>query len=355
MDEVAVLERLVREYSPSGAEERAVREFCRIAVGLGYRARMDRAGNGIALRGRGRPRIVFLGHIDTVPGRIPVGRRHGRVIGRGAVDAKGALAAALVAGSDFAGPGSLEVIASVGEETDSRGARALSRRRGVDAVIAGEPNRWDGVGVGYKGCFRLAATFRGPARHLSSPYPTSADRALEWVARLRASAFPAPNASPFRSLVMKVAGVRTEVATRDATTVTIDVRLPPGTSFRNVLALVPRARGEPELRSIARIEPWESDARSPAVAALVAAIRAEGARPTLWRKAGTSDLNLVAPAWKCPAAVYGPGDPHLDHTAHEALSERDLARAVRVLRRAFGTLAQGGTVTGGSARAPRRP
>jgi len=354
VDDVEVLERLVRAPSPSGAEAPAVREFCRIAARLGYRARIDRAGNGIAGTGRGRPRTVFLGHIDTVPGRLPVGRHRGRLHGRGAVDAKGALAAALVAGQGFPGPGTLEVVACVGEETDSRGALHRLRRSPADAVIAGEPNRWDGVGVGYKGCLRVAARFDGPARHVSSPFPTSADRALAWVGRLASGAVPTPGASPFRSLTSKVMSVRTENGPRDATTITVDIRLPPGASTREVLARLPRDRGAPVLRTIARIEPWETTTSDPVVEALVAAIRAEGARPTLWRKTGTSDVNLVASAWGCPAAVYGPGDPHLDHSARESLAEAELRRSVRVLRAAFTRLAAGGA-RGGSARGPPRP
>ena len=35
---------------------------------------------------------MLLGHIDTVPGRVPVRREGGRLYGRGAVDAKGPLA-----------------------------------------------------------------------------------------------------------------------------------------------------------------------------------------------------------------------------------------------------------------------
>ncbi len=342
MDEVEVLARLVGEYSPSGAEEPAVREFCRIAVRLGYRARLDAAGNGIAVRGHGPPRIVFLGHIDTVPGRLPTLVRRGRVHGRGSVDAKGPLAAALVAGREFDGPGTLEILAAVGEETDSRGAGHLARRRGIDFAIAGEPNRWDGVGVGYKGCLRVVATFDGPSRHLTSPFPTSADRALAWADAARQAVPPPSGPSAFRSITLKIAGVRTDTGRRDVTHVTVDLRLPPGTSVREALGLLPRPSPRPEIRPVARIEPWEVAAPSPVVAALIASIRAEGGRPTLWRKGGTSDLNVVAPAWACPAAVYGPGDPHLDHTAQESLSIAELRRSVRVLRGAFGRLAASG-------------
>jgi len=342
VDEVEVLERLVAETSPSGSEESAVREFGRIARGLDYAVRIDRAGNGIAVRGRSRPRIVFLGHIDTVPGRVPMGRKRGRISGRGSVDAKGALAAALVAGSSWTGPGRLEIIAAVGEETDSRGARFLRSKRGVDAVIAGEPNRWDGIGVGYKGCLRVEATFDQPARHLTAPQPTSSDRALGWATAVRAAYAEAPDTPSFRTRTVKMASFRTEVARRDTTRVTVDLRLPPGTRCADAMAGLPRTGRAPELRVVSRIEPWETGTATPVVRALIRAIRAEGARPTLWRKSGTSDLNLVAPAWGCPAAVYGPGDPHLDHTARESLSERELRRSVRVLERAFADLASPG-------------
>src|SRR5579863_2292971 len=69
MDEGQILERLVAHYSPSGHERGAVVEFVRLSRELGYRARIDAVGNGIAEVGRGLPTILFLGHIDTVPGR----------------------------------------------------------------------------------------------------------------------------------------------------------------------------------------------------------------------------------------------------------------------------------------------
>jgi [amino group carrier protein]-lysine/ornithine hydrolase len=122
--------------------------------------------------------------------------------------------------------------------------------------------------------------------------------------------------------------------------VTIDFRLPPGRTTAEVLAALPREPGRPLLRTSVRIEPIEVPRTNPVVLALEQAIRAEGGRPTLWRKSGTSDLNLVAPAWQADGAAYGPGDPHLDHTAREAVSERELARSVRVLRRAIGELAR---------------
>jgi [amino group carrier protein]-lysine/ornithine hydrolase len=339
VDERTALVRLLRRYSPSGKESAAVREFVRLARKLGYVARVDAAGNGIARRGRGRPHLVFLGHIDTVPGRRPVRRSAGRIHGRGAVDAKGPLAAALFGGAEFAGPGTLEVVAAVGEETDSRGARHLARRRGPDAVIAGEPSRWDGITVGYKGDLRLEARFRGQRSHYSSPRPTVADTALRWVEALRSLPSLGPGVSPFRTLSMKVVGVQTGGDDDEWATVTLDFRLPPGRSTGDLLSILPREPGRPKLHLLVRIEPIEVERTNPVVRALEQAVRAEGGRPTLWRKSGTSDLNLVAPAWRVSGAAYGPGDPHLDHTAREWVSERELARSVRVLRAAFAAIA----------------
>ena len=340
MDEATALLRLLRPYSPTGREANAVREFVRLARELGYTASTDAVGNGLARRGSGRPRILFLGHIDTVPGRRPVRRFRGRIYGRGAVDAKGPLAAALLAGTEFAGPGTLEVVASVGEETDSRGARHLLRRPGVDAVIAGEPSRWDGVTVGYKGDLRLEVAFRGRRSHYSSPRPSTADVALEWADSVRRWVVAHRTDSPFRSLSMKVLGFEsTGAGDQERVQLTVDLRLPPGMTTAAVLKEIPREPGRPRLTTTIRIEPIETPRTSPVVRALEAGVRAAGGTPTLWRKGGTSDWNLVAPVWRVPGAAYGPGDPHLDHTGGEAVSARDLRRAVVVLRTAFARLA----------------
>jgi LysW-gamma-L-lysine carboxypeptidase len=340
VDEAEVLVRLLRKYSPSGSEGPAVGEFLAVARALGYSVRRDPAGNGIARRGSGRPRVVFLGHIDTVPGRRPVARAAGRIHGRGAVDAKGPLAAALVAGVGFAGPGTLEVVAAVGEETDSRGARHLARGPGPDALIAGEPSRWDGLTVGYKGDLRVRARFHGARTHYSSPHPTCADAALRWVQEVRSLPLFVPGASPFRTVTCKVVGIESGGDDDEWASVSLDFRIPPGRTTSELLALLPRSGGQPSLERLVQVEAWEADRASPVVRALEAGIRDAGGRPTLWRKSGTSDLNLVASRWKVAGAAYGPGDPHLDHTAREWVSERELRRSVQVLASAFRQLAE---------------
>src|SRR5437867_11991409 len=125
MDDLEVLRALVEEYSPSGDEQRAVRRFTDVATARGFDVRIDEVGNAIARIGRGSPRIVFLGHIDTVDGALPVRLEGGRLHGRGTCDAKGSLAAAVIAASRHRGPGEIVVVGAVGEEHDSRGTRHL--------------------------------------------------------------------------------------------------------------------------------------------------------------------------------------------------------------------------------------
>ena len=345
MDDSSVLERLVRKYSPSGDEAGAVREFVRIARELGYATRVDAVGNGIARRGRGHPQLVFLGHIDTVVGRLPVRRRAGRVYGRGTVDAKGPLAAALLAGRDWKGPGEYLVVAAVGEETDSRGARHLVPRLRPDAVIAGEPSRWDGVTVGYKGELQLELTVRSRRTHYSSPFPTAADRALNWVVAVRSFVAAHPPDTPFRTLTVKVVEFESlRGGDEETARVTVDLRLPPGLSTEEVLRSLPKPPGSPMPKVKIRDEPIEVERTNPVVSALVEGVRAIGGRPTIWRKSGTSDLNLVLPVWAAAGASYGPGNPRLDHTERESISLAELQRSVRVLRVAIGRLLKEGTL-----------
>ncbi len=352
MDDAEVLARLVDRYSPSGKEQAAVREFVRIARELGYRARTDRAGNGIADVGDGRPLVLYLGHIDTVEGERPARQRRGRIHGRGSVDAKGPLAAALLAGHGFSGPGTFRIVAAVGEETDSGGARFLARGPRPDALLVGEPSGWDGITIGYKGDLRLEVTFRHRRTHWSSPFPTATDAAADWLQAVRSLCRTKAGPSPFRSLTAKAVGFASDPgADPEVARVLVDVRLPPGLSTSEVLAALPDTPRAVSRRVLVRVEPAEVARQEPVVLALEEAIRRAGGRPTLWRRGGSSDLNVVGPAWGLGGAAYGPGDARLDHTDRESLSLAELRRARTVIRGALEQLVGGAA----SRPTPRRP
>src|SRR6266487_109804 len=339
MDEAGVLRALVEEYSPSGHESDAVRRFIGLAGSLGFRAHADAVGNGIARIGAGPPSVMFLGHIDTVEGRLPVRIDGDRLYGRGACDAKGALAAALVAAHRHEGPGEITVVAAVGEERDSRGARHLLAHAGPDSMIVGEPSGWDGVTIGYKGNLSLVLRVDGERAHLSSPSLTTVETGLAFVDRLRAFCDGRAGPTPFRSLTMKMQSIHTtHMGSKEHVEISLNLRLPTGVGVDEVLAFVERERGAIRCETTDASDAVEVDSRNVVVRALCAGIRKERGRPTLLRKLGTSDLNLAVPAWGCPAAAYGPGDSHLDHTDRENVDLGELRRSIDVLREAFSIL-----------------
>ena len=92
---------------------------------------------------------------------------------------------------------------------------------------------------------------------------------------------------------------------------------------------------------------WRSDRNNALVRAFLAAIRelsserpltGPGHRPGFVVKTGTSDMNVVGPAWGCPILAYGPGDSNLDHTPNEHISLDEYWQAVLVLEQALRNL-----------------
>ena len=341
MDDVEILRALVEEYSPSGAETKAVRRFLDIARDLGFTVESDAVGNGIARIGSGRPTILFLGHIDTVEGELPVRLTEDRLYGRGTCDAKGPLAAALFAASRWRGFGQIAIVAAVGEERDSRGSRHLVKEfPRPDFLIVGEPSGWDAATIGYKGNLSLILRIEGSRSHMSSPEPTTVEVGLAFVDKIRRHLEGRRGSRQFDSASLKIRSINTLVrGGTDQVEIEVNVRLPAGLPPDDVLTFLEGAGPQVRWEVIDRSRAVEVDPKNEVVRALCAGIRDLGARPTLLRKSGTSDLNVVDPVWSCPAAAYGPGDSHLDHTDAEHILIGDFRRAIKVLEVAFSRLA----------------
>src|SRR5688572_5494118 len=163
------------------------------------RAFVDDAGNAVGELGEASaPRtIVLLGHIDTVPGNIPVRIEGDRLYGRGSVDAKGPLAAFVAAAARFGSAAAraagirVVVIGAVEEEAaTSKGARFIASRfngthdRVPDACIIGEPSHWNRVTLGYKGRLLLDLIADQPMAHTAGPDASVASVVVElwnWV------------------------------------------------------------------------------------------------------------------------------------------------------------------------------
>ena len=73
MDEVGLLRKLVEIPSVSGNEKEAVEFLVEQMKEMGFdEAFVDEVGNAVGIIGAGDRDVMFVGHIDTVPGEIPV-------------------------------------------------------------------------------------------------------------------------------------------------------------------------------------------------------------------------------------------------------------------------------------------
>jgi LysW-gamma-L-lysine carboxypeptidase len=102
--------------------------------------------------------------------------------------------------------------------------------------------------------------------------------------------------------------------------------------------LAARASGG-QLRFRGGCRAYRGDKNTPLVRAFLKGVRAAGGTPGFLLKTGTSDMNVVGPAWRCPILAYGPGDSSLDHTPHEHVEVAEFLRAVDVLEAALHSLA----------------
>jgi len=341
---------------------------------LGYeRAFVDAAGNAVGELGDpAAPRtIVLLGHIDTVPGNIPVRIEPSSggdlLYGRGSVDAKGPLATFVAGAAVFGAARAREaglrvvVIGAVEEEAaTSKGARFIaSRFNGTTepiptACIIGEPSHWNRVTLGYKGRLLVDLTADQPMAHTAGPDASVASVVVDmwnWVTA-HAAAFNTGKHKAFDQLSPSLRRfiTSTNEQMHDRVDAQFAWRLPVGfdtDAFMNELRAWPASRGEqppggdkPSGLSATfdfvfkgEERAWRGDRNNPLVRSFLAGVKTEDASAQLGfvLKTGTSDMNVVAPVWKCPIVAYGPGDSALDHTPNEHLPLDEYWKAVRVI------------------------
>jgi LysW-gamma-L-lysine carboxypeptidase len=350
MNEVSFLEELLSIPSPTGEEDAVAAYLVEQMAALGFEAHRDAAGNAVGTIGnRAAAReIVLLGHMDTVPGLVPVRKENGRLHGRGAVDAKGPLATFVLAAARAAGrPDSARVvvIGAVEEEGDARGARHLARTMPPPwCAIIGEPSGWEGITLGYKGVLSLEYRLVQPTSHSAGQEPTAAEKAVGFWSRLTAHAEAVNDGKSgrFHTLDPALRSLNTSSdGLSEGVIMRIVTRIPPAVQAAELRERLNGWRDGAELAFHSNDPPIQSEKNTPLVRALLRSIRAGGGKPRFKLKTGTSDMNVVGPAWDCPIVAYGPGDSSLDHTPQEFIEIGEYLRAIEVLARVLETLGTG--------------
>jgi [amino group carrier protein]-lysine/ornithine hydrolase len=332
------LQGLVGTYSPSGSEQAAVDYLVGRMHELGYaQAYADAAGNAVGVIGQGSKTLMLLGHIDTVPGEIPVRIEDGVLYGRGSVDAKSPLAAFTEAAAGFTSDTwRVMVIGAVGEEADSPGAKYVRDHYHADAVIIGEPSQWQRFTLGYKGSAWMNLHFEQAMAHTASQQISACELAFQtWAGmQLFATEFNAGKEKAFEQLQLTLRGFNsTSDGFIETASLTLGSRLPlslPPTQWLQILqninvAMRIETLGEP-------LPAYQADKNSFLARLFLRSIRAAGEKPGYVYKTGTADFNLIGPAWNVPILAYGPGDSALDHTPNEHILLSDYYHAVQVLQ-----------------------
>ncbi len=334
-NQIDLLHGLVAIRSLSGQEENAVNYLVGQMSARGFEAHVDRAGNAVGTKGDGPSKIVLLGHIDTVPGDIPVRVEDGVLHGRGACDAKGPLATFVAAAEQAAGDNAtIVVVGAVGEESiGSPGAHEVATWPAPDLCIIGEPSGWDAVCLGYRGTVSFTYRLTQAGRHTAGPGETIGEQGILFWNTLLAEIQQINGYSEgFNAVGWSLRSFNTSSdGLYDTVEMSIGLRLPPSVPSQHILDLLYARLGKGELEIHGVQEGYSTDKRNPMTPPFLRAIRAEGGNPRFTRKLGTADMTVVGPVWKCPIVAYGPGDAALDHTPDERIELDDYLRAVRVL------------------------
>lgn len=372
-----LLRELIQIPSPSGEERPAVEHLVAWLRKHGFCAYRDAAGNAIGVlqasgdRGQGSVirhqvagangrtldadtqyavrnvrELLLLGHIDTVRGFPRVREQDGRLYGRGAVDAKGPLAAfATAAALVGPRPGWRIMVAGAVEEeaATSKGARHLAGRRRPDLVVIGEPTGWQRVALGYKGRLLADVEFQRMMSHTAGPAASAPELAFAYWRRVQ-ELVEELNTGRERVWEQVQPSLRHFTSGDDGLLETAEMRmgfrLPESIAPETFKKLLVSVDGVGSFRFSGEERAYRAEKNTPLVRAFVAAVRGRGGEPGFLLKTGTSDMNVVGPAWNCPILAYGPGDSSLDHTPEEHVEIAEWLRGVEVLADALRRLTE---------------
>ncbi|WP_165494919.1 M20/M25/M40 family metallo-hydrolase [Actinomadura roseirufa] len=325
------------------------------------------------------PRAVLLeSHLDTVEtGGMSVAPfagtiRDGRLYGRGACDAKGPLAAFMLAAAELAagGPPPFGVVVAgvVDEEHAYRGVLGLIEQlvgtRVVGAVV-GEPTGLVPA-TAHKGCVRYTVRVLGEAGHSSRPdEAVNAVTLMASVVGHLAGPVPGPPAHPLLGAatrcVTRIRGGEGPNTVPGRCEIDVDRRTLPG---EDPIEVWRRDRAELTALIPGRIEvdePFTVDhaldtpAGEAVPAALCAALAAAGRDGTVRGMPFGTDASKLALAG-VPSVVFGPGSIANAHSAGESVALDDVVAAARAIVETVRTLPAGtpsvGTLFAGTGQAP---
>lgn len=328
----SLLERLVATASVSG-QEGPVADFVQgLLVERGIQ--VNRSGHNLWFelgpRAEGGPRLLLNSHLDTVPpcdgwsaDPWQAAWSDERLVGLGANDAKGCVAAMLWTALELAAapPEGTAIFAfTVEEETGGHGIDTLLARLGpLDAAVVGEPTGLQ-VCTAQRGMLSLRCVAKGRSAHAAhaSLGENAIHKAARDIARLELFRFEGhPLLGASRPQVTQIKGGLTRNQVPDSCEFFVDLRTTPNLDHEELARFfASQLESEVHVHS-ARYLPKSTETAETIVQAALAAAGAAGPVGS----ATTSDW-----AWLgvLPAVKAGPGDTHRSHRPDEFLLRSEL-------------------------------
>ena len=346
---------LVKTYSPTGKERNAVSVFNNYLKKCGATEVVtDDAGNGIGtFPGEGLS-VVLCGHIDTVPGKLPVRVKDGILYGRGAVDAKSSLISLLygaMIAKESGFKGTLKVVAAIGEEGPGKGILEFVKTQPrSDYAIFGEPGNVSGITVGYKGRLLIDVSFRTESFHASAPWMggSAVEAAIMAWSRIRSHYSGNMEFSKVSAALTRIRGGEADNKTPSKSRITLDIRFPPSIDKNDILKEVTQICGSLDLPTPAKIKvrsevkPYVASIKSPLARSFRSAVlERTGSDARIVFKSGSGDMNILGNSWNIPTVTYGPGDTRLSHTNDEHIALDDVIKSAEIVSDALIHLERG--------------
>ncbi|MDH3657057.1 MAG: M20/M25/M40 family metallo-hydrolase [Nitrosopumilus sp.] len=349
---VKMLEKALRLYTPSLSEKPMAEFLADKCDDLGFEdIQIDEVGNLIAKKGSGSPKIMLCGHMDVVPGKVKVRKEGDSLYGRGASDAKAPLMAMLFAAASIQNNnGTIIFVGAVDEEGNATGIKNLVKKEmDMDYAVFGEPSGIKQVTIAYKG--RLAINLKisvENSSHASAPWlsKNAIEESMIFAKELR-ERLEADQEDKTKGMLLTVTmteikgGTSHNVTPKECETI-FDIRIPVDLNCKSieqkiatlVKEIAQKRKVEAFYSILDETEPFEAPHNSPLVRAFTLGImEVEHSRPTLIRKTGTGDMNVLGNQWNIPVVTYGPGDPHEAHTIDEKVSVKEYLKGIEILKK----------------------
>ena len=377
LDPLDLLGALVAARSPNPpGDEQAVASVVRDAIrvlGLPepveYRRSAERP-NLLVRIGHGSPRLMLVGHLDTMPpGNLSswetdpfrLERVGDRLAGLGVADMKSGVAAALLAAgrlvADPGWPGALDLLFVADEENCSDyGMKWLASRDvlAADAAVILEPaggadaGSWERLFVAQRGSCVVRLTARGVPGHSAAQIP-AAERAGVALARAMAAladaelfagaVHPIDGTRPTVNIGTMVSGGITPFMHPESMTAIVEVRVIEGMTMADVHAelrsAVSRAGLADRVEVTAADPPhdWVPPSSAAAAGRLIDAAAGAmrsvlGAEPGLGVLLGVTDSCWLAEAGIPALPAFGCGSLAVAHRPNEWIQADDLATAI---------------------------